>query len=67
MSLEGREFRVMGGGRALRGGSSADLALPMLGLCRWRCLCNAAGRASTDGQFCSLHDKTTNLAGCCDH
>lgn len=55
MSTEGRELRVMGGGRALRGGRSADLALAMLGRCRYLCRCSAAGSASTDGQFCNLY------------
>lgn len=43
----------MGGGRALKGGSSAEFALRRLGLCR--CLWMAAGNASTDGQCCNLH------------
>lgn len=54
MSL-GRELRVMGGGRVRRGGSSAELALRRLGLCKLRCRWRAAGIASIDGQFCSLY------------
>lgn len=45
----------MGGGRVLRGGSSAELALRRLGFCKWRWRCRAAGIASIDGQFCNLY------------